>query len=236
MTEGKMHGDILGSYAYGFWNVVVVNVLFFLIFAVGFLEPKKKYEWRSMGALTGFLLALFTEMYGFPLSVFLMSSLLGDTYPALSPFAHSSGHLFLVLLGLSGSAIAMITLHWVSNGLVILGGIIVFLGWVKIHGAEEGILVDRGIYSVVRHPQYSGLFITTIGFLIQWPSILVLIMWPVLMLAYYKLAKREEKQLLEEFGEAFLKYRSRIPAFVPWFTVKCVAEGIQDVAENRYPE
>ena len=212
-----MHGDVLGSYAYGFWNVVIANVVFFLIFAVGFLEPKKKFEWRSMGALTGFLLALFTEMYGFPLSVFFLTSLLGDSYPALSPFAHSSGHLLLVLLGLSGSAAAMVSLHWVSNGLVILGGIIVFFGWVKIHGAKDGVLVDRGIYSLVRHPQYTGLFITTVGFLIQWPSLLVLIMWPVLMSAYYKLARREEGRLLEEFGEEFLNYRSRVPAFVPRF-------------------
>jgi len=212
-----MHGDSLGFYAYGFWSVVMANVVFFLIFAVGFLEPKKKYEWRSMGALTGFLLALFTEMYGFPLSVFFLTSLMGESYPVLSPFAHSSGHLLLVLLGLSNSAAAMVSLHWVSNGLIILGGIIVFFGWVKIHSAKEGALVDRGIYSLVRHPQYSGLFITTVGFLIQWPSLLVLIMWPVLMFAYYKLARREEGRLLEEFGEEFLRYRSRVSAFVPRF-------------------
>jgi protein-S-isoprenylcysteine O-methyltransferase Ste14 len=212
-----MHGDVLGLYAYGFWNVVLANVFFFLIFAVGFLEPKKRYEWRSMGALTGFLLALFTEMYGFPLTVFLLTSLMGDSYPALFPFTHSSGHLLLLLLGLSASATAMATLHWVSNGLVIFGGIILFCGWMKIHGAREGVLVDKGIYSVIRHPQYVGVFITTIGFLIQWPGLLSLIMWPILMFAYYRLAKREEGRLLEEFGAQFLIYKSRVPAFVPSF-------------------
>ena len=59
-------------------------------------------------------------------------------------------------------------------------------------------------------------------------------MWPVLMFAYYKLAKREEGRLLEEFGEEFQRYKSMVPAFVPRFRrVKRVAEGIQDLAANR---
>jgi len=210
-----MHGDDLGFYAYGFWNIVILNVVFFLIFAVGFFQPKKGYEWRSMGALAGFLVALFTEMYGFPLTIFVILVKLRDSYPVLDPFTHSSGHLLLVLFGLSQSAKAMVILHWISNGLVLAGGIVVFLGWRLIHSAPSGVLVDRGIYSIVRHPQYTGLFLTTVGFLIQWPGLLALIMWPILMFAYYKLAKREERSLLEEFGINFLKYRSRVPAFFP---------------------
>ncbi len=212
-----MHGDILGSYAYGLWNIVVLNVIFFLTFAVGFLQPKRRYEWRSMGALTGFLLALFTEMYGFPLTIFLLMGWLEGSYPALDPFAHSSGHLLLVFLGLSGSPGALAVLHLISNGLVFLGGLVVLLGWRMIHRAPEGMLMDRGIYSKVRHPQYSGLFLVTTGFLIQWPSLLALVMWPVLMFAYFRLAMREERDLLEQFGQGFLDYRRKVPAFVPRF-------------------
>ena len=210
-----MHGDSLGLYAYGLWNSVLLNVVFFLVFAVGFFQPKKGYEWRSMGALAGFLVALFTEMYGFPLTIFLVLTKLRDSYPALDPFTHSSGHLLLVLFGLSQSARAMVVLHLISNGLVLVGGVIVFLGWRLIHRVPDGMLVDRGIYSIIRHPQYTGLFLTTVGFLIQWPSLLALIMWPILIFAYYKLAMREERHLLEEFGQSFLQYRSRVPAFIP---------------------
>jgi len=210
-----MHGESLGGYAYGMWPVVVFNIILFLFFAIGFLRPKKKIEWRSMGAFLGFLVALFTEMYGFPLTIFFLTSLMGKSYPVLDPFSHPSGHLVLVFLGLAHIPIAMVILHIITNGLIFLGIYLMYSGWMKIYKAKEDKLVTDGIYSYVRHPQYGGLFLITVGFLIQWPSLITLVMWPLLAFAYYKLAMREERDLEKQFSEEFIEYRRRVPAFTP---------------------
>ena len=210
-----MHGESLGGYAYGMWPVVAFNIILFLFFAVGFLKPKKKFEWRSMGAFVGFLVALFTEMYGFPLTIFFLTSWMGKNYPVLDPFSHSSGHLVLVFLGLAHISVAMIILHIITNVLIFFGLFLMYSGWMKIYKAKEDKLVTDGIYRHVRHPQYVGLFLVTVGFLIQWPSLTTVVMWPLLTFAYYRLAKREEKELEGKFEQEFLKYKIEVPAFIP---------------------
>jgi len=210
-----MHGGSLGAYAYGMWPVVVFNIFLFLFFAIGFLKPRKRFEWRSMGAFVAFIVALFTEMYGFPLTIYLLTTWLGKSYPVLDPFSHQSGHLVLVFLGLSHSSVAMIILHLISNGIIFLGFYLMYKGWMLIYGAKGEKLITEGVYSRVRHPQYSGLFLITVGFLIQWPTLITLIMWLILIFAYYKLAMREEKDLEKQFGEEFLDYKKKVPAFTP---------------------
>ncbi len=212
-----MHGEGLSSYAYGMWPVVVFNILLFLFFAISFVKPKKRVEWRTMGAFIGFLVALFTEMYGFPLTIYFLSAWMGKSYPVLDPFSHPSGHLVLVFLGLAHSPAAMAMLHLITNSIIFFGFYLMYKGWLLIHGARGEKLVTEGVYSYVRHPQYSGLFLITIGFLIQWPSVTTLIMWPILMFAYYKLAMREERDMEEQFGQEFLEYKTRVPAFLPKF-------------------
>ena len=210
-----MHGEEAGNYAYGMWPVVVFNVLLFLFFVVGFVDPKKRFEWRSMGAFVAFIVALFTEMYGFPLTIYLLSGWLGQDYPVLNPFTHAHGHLWLVFLGLADSPLAMSLLHLISNGLIFFGIYTIYRGWILIHDAKEDKLVTGGVYAVVRHPQYSGIFLVIIGFLIQWPTVITLFMFPTLVYAYYRLAMREEKMCLEKFGKEYEQYRRRVPAFVP---------------------
>jgi protein-S-isoprenylcysteine O-methyltransferase Ste14 len=210
-----MHGEELGSYAYGMWSAVYFNAALFAFFAIGFLRPRKKLEWRSMGAFVGFLVALFTEMYGFPLTIYFLSTWMGKSYPVLDPFSHPSGHLVLVFLGLAHSAAAMTILHLISNGIIFFGFYLLYKGWILIHGAKGDKLVTGGVYSYVRHPQYDGLFLITIGFLIQWPSLTTLIMWPILIFAYYRLAMREEKDAEKQFGQGFLEYKKKVPAFIP---------------------
>jgi len=210
-----MHGEEIGTYAYGLWTIVAFNIALVLFFAISFIDPKKRFEWRTMGAFIGFVAALFTEMYGFPLTIYLLSGWMGRYYPALNPFSHSSGHLVLVFLGLEDAPEAMGILHLISNAIIFFGFYVMYKGWQLIHGAQGEQLVTEGIYAHVRHPQYSGLFLITIGFLIQWPSISTLIMWPVLMVAYYKLALREEKDVEHQFGQEFLEYQQRVPRFFP---------------------
>lgn len=206
-----MHGDGV-SYAYGFWSLVAVNVLLFLFFILSFITPAKKREWRSMGVTTAFIVALFTEMYGFPLTIYILTAALGSRYPALNPFAHESGHLWVAFF--KGGAIMLTLIHVISNGLMLAGFMIMAAGWRKVHGAR-GAMVTDGIYGFVRHPQYSGLFLVTIGLLIQWPTIITALMWPVLVTAYYKLSKKEEEEMEQEFGEAYGKYKEKTPMFIP---------------------
>lgn len=212
-----MHGEELGGYAYGMWPVVIFNIFLFLFFAISFIKPKKRFEWGSMGAFAGFLVALFTEMYGFPLTIYFISTWMGKSYPVLDPFSHPSGHLVLVFLGLAHSNAAMTILHLISNVLIFFGFYLMYKGWMLIHGVKGGKLVTEGVYSYVRHPQYSGLFLITIGFLIQWPSLTTLIMWPILIFAYYKLAMREERDVEKQFGQEFLEYKRKVRAFIPRF-------------------
>jgi protein-S-isoprenylcysteine O-methyltransferase Ste14 len=195
------------------WGMVVANALFFLFFALSFLAPRGKFEWRSMGVFTAFIVALFTEMYGFPLTVFILTSLLGSKYPALDPFSHKSGHLLLTFLG--GDEMVLVFIHLISNGLMLLGFVIMGMGWRKIH-SSQGALVTDGVYKWVRHPQYVGLFLVSVGLLIQWPTIATLASWPILMGVYYRLAKREEREMEMRFGENYLSYSKRVRGFFPF--------------------
>ena len=88
-------------------------------------------------------------------------------------------------------------------------------GWVLIHASQGKRLVTDGVYAHVRHPQYSAIFLITAGFLLQWPTIITLFMWPVLMIAYYRLAMKEEREVEKQFGKAYLDYKKKVPAFLP---------------------
>ena len=211
-----MHGVDYGGFAYGFWTMVLFSVLLTLSIVFSYVKPKNKFEWRSMGAFIGFIVALFTEMYGIPLTIYFLTGWLGSKYPVLDPFSHSSGYLVLVFLGLSHSAWAMAILHIITNAVIFFGFYIVYKGWQQIHAAKEDELVTDGIYKYIRHPQYVGMWLVTVGFLIQWPTFITLIvMWPVLMILYHSLSKREERQLLDKFGNKFERYKTKVPAYIP---------------------
>ena len=206
-----MHGENI-SYAYGFWFLVLVNVAIFGFFILSFLTPFKKHEWRAMGVTLGFFVALFTEMYGIPLTIYILTAVLGSKYPALNPFSHASGHLWLTFLG--GGALMMTVIHIISNGLTVIGFVIMWKGWKLIHDAKDSLVME-GPYAYVRHPQYSGLFVIMIGMLIQWPTIITALMFPVLVFIYYRLSKKEEDEMIKTFGDEYKQYRGRVPMFIP---------------------
>lgn len=211
-----MHGENI-PFAYGLWTLVIVNVVLFAFFILSYLTPVKKREWRSMGVTLAFFVALFTEMYGFPLTIYILTGVLGSRYPVLNPFSHASGHLWLVLFG--GGPAMMTVIHLISNGLVLIGFVIMWKGWKLIHGAK-GELVTGGPYAYVRHPQYSGLFLVMIGMLIQWPTIITAAMFPVLIFVYYRLSKREEREMMELFGGQYRIYTEKTPMFIPGLSGK----------------
>ena len=199
-------------YDYGLWLLVAVNAGILVVFLLGFLRPARRREWGGFGVVTAFLVALFTEMYGFPLTIYLLAAALGrDPFP--DPFAHDSGNLIASLLGLREWS----WLFMLLGGAVIFAGLLaVSAGWRRIHAAQRtGELVTDGPYAVVRHPQYSGLLLVIVGALIQWPTLVTAVMAPVLAVTYLRLAAREERALRERFGAAYDKYARRTPAFVP---------------------
>ena len=206
-----MHGEEIG-FGYVFWSLVLVNVGIFVILTLSYLTPVKRREWRSLGVFAAFIVALFTEMYGFPLTIYVLTAVLGSRYPALNPFSHSSGHLWITLLG--GGAWMSVVIHVISNGLMLAGLLLMGAGWHRIHRAQ-GTLVTDGPYAWVRHSQYSGLFLISIGLLVQWPTIITVATWPILIAVYYRLARREEREAEAVFGDAYRAYEVRVPMFVP---------------------
>ena len=201
--------------AYGLWPLVIINVAIFVIFALSFYKPRTARDWRSFGAFSAFLVALFTEMYGFPLTVYLLSGWLASRYPGIDLFSHNSGHLLQTLLGWKGDT-HFSPLHWLSDGLVAVGFILIGAAWKVLYEAQRTHQVAAsGLYAYTRHPQYAGFIIIILGFLIQWPTLITLIMFPILVTMYIKLARREERESLAEFGEAYAQYAARTSAFFP---------------------
>lgn len=202
----------LDKYAYGLWGSVILNILVFGIFTYTAFKPATKRDWRTLGAFTAFMVALFSEMFGFPLTIYFLTSILGSKYPVFDPFTHLNGHLWVALSG--GSIVMYSILHPLSNVFIFSGLIVIAIGWKGIH-AGNGELVTSGIYKYIRHPQYSGFVLMIVGFLIQWPTIITLIMAPILLIMYTKLSKKEEKKMVELFGEKYEEYRKQVPAFIP---------------------
>lgn len=200
------------DYAYGLWIIAAFNIGLFLFFFISFLPPKGRWEWRNLGIVTAFLVALFSEMYGFPLTIYLLTGWLGDAYPVLQPFNHKYGHLWVVVFG--GSTLAWAIVMGLSLVFMLAGYMLLSKGWRQIHAAQ-GSMIKEGIYAYARHPQYTGLFLVITGFLVQWPTILTVLMAPILIYAYVRLAFSEEKHMTEEFAQEYTTYRERVPAFFP---------------------
>lgn len=201
--------------AYGLWGLVAINVLVFAIFAFSFTQPRTSRGWRSFGAFTAFLVALFAEMYGFPLTIYLLAGWLQRRYPGLDVLTHDTGHLWETLLGTTSDP-HLSPLHLLSNVLIGGGFVLLGTGWRVLYAAQQaGQLATTGPYARLRHPQYLAFILILLGFLLQWPTLLTLLMFPVLTWMYVRLARREEREALAEFGEAYARYMAATPAFIP---------------------
>jgi len=204
-----------GAPSYGLWSLVVINSAIFIFFAFSFFKPRTKRDWRSFGAFSAFLVALFTEMYGFPLTIYVLSGWLQSRYPGINWLAHDSGHLLEMLFGWKTNP-HLGPFHLLSFVLIGAGFILIARSWRVLYEAQrQKRLAISGPYGYVRHPQYAGFILVMLGFLFQWPTLLTLVMFPVLVWVYARLARREEQETIASFGEAYLRYREAVPAFVP---------------------
>lgn len=201
--------------AYGLWSLVLINSALFIFFAFTFFKPQTKRDWRSFGAFSAFLVALFTEMYGFPLTIYLLSGWLQNKYPGVDWFSHDAGHVLEMLFGWKANPHAG-PFHFLSFVLIGGGFVLISAAWKVLYDAQQQHrLATTGVYARVRHPQYIGFVLVMFGFLLQWPTFLTLLMFPVLVIMYVRLARAEERETIREFGDVYRAYMAQVPSFIP---------------------
>lgn len=204
-TVWMVRGQAVTYFMQGRWDLVTINVIIFMFFLI-LLTYRHKMNWRSKGIYSAFIIALFAEMYGFPLTTYLLVSRIEAVNIPYEPATVFSFNLF-------GTEFAMSAMMLFGSALTIVGIVLVILGWTHIY-KYKGKLVKTGIYSVIRHPQYTGIIFIITGWIVHWPTIPTLLMWPLLVWTYYKLALREEKDLEKAFGKKALKYKAEVPGFI----------------------
>lgn len=185
-------------------TVIILLIIIFTIFLLLFFLPRKRRDWIGVGIAQAFLISFIFEMFGFAFTFYVLVSL-GIITSGANPVYE--------LMNISPEQAKVF--EYVGLFLIFFGSFLVFLGWKEIYSGK-GKLVTKGIYGFCRHPQYLGLILIATGFLVFWPNILTLIMWFVLIIAYYKLAKIEERELLKEFGEEYKEYKKNTPMFF-WY-------------------
>jgi protein-S-isoprenylcysteine O-methyltransferase Ste14 len=187
---------------------VILNLALLCLFVL-FTKFRRRAARLPTSIYLAFIIALYVEMYGFPLTMYIMTWLLGYSNP---------GNLWYFLADLTGRdffvTIFMNFMLPISNIIIIFGIFSIVSGWKEIF-RKKGQLVTSGIYAHVRHPQYMGLLLLTIGINVLWVTISTIILWPILAIMYFRLAKEEEKTMEEKFGEIYRKYKTRVPMFIP---------------------
>lgn len=210
-----MSGD---TTSYGLWSLVFINSAVFVLFAYSFFKPRSGRDWRSFGAFGAFLVALFTEMYGFPLTIYFLSGWLQSRFPGIDWFSHDAGHILEMIFGWRTNPhfgpFHVLSILFIGGGFLLIG-----TAWKVLYAAQSRRgLATTGPYSYVRHPQYAGFILVMLGFLIQWPTLLTLAMFPVLVVMYVRLARSEEREVLAEFGDSYRAYMASVPGFFPKVT------------------
>jgi len=194
----------------GHWVLAAIMAVIASWILYKYIAPKSLKEWRNAGLIQAFIIALYAEMYGFPLTIYLLTSFFGLDVPWL----HMRGHLWATLLGLgeTGALVEMI----IGLALVVLGLALIFRGWYLIYKAQKkDELITGGTYQYMRHPQYTGIFLALFGQLIHWPTAPTLVLFPFIVWAYYRLSRREEKAMISKFGEEYRTYMRKVPMFFP---------------------
>jgi hypothetical protein len=196
---------------YGNWSLVLASIIIStFIFTVFFARPKK-IDWKLYGLTEAFIISLFTEMFGIPLTIYLIS-----TYLQIDiPLNGLTGHLWataLAYLGLVSLETGVSIVMGISIGFIGVGLLFLIGGWYQVYLSRGGI-ANSGLYGLVRHPQYLGIILIITGFIIQWPTVPTLIMYPILLFVYYRQAVKEEEIMINRFGKEYIMYMKSTPRF-----------------------
>lgn len=200
-------------YDYNNWLLVFLNIGIFFYFLKSSFKPRTKTDWQTYHSFGAFIIALFAEMYGFPLTIYLLTSLFGKKFGL--DFTHDNGHLLNTFLGIKGDPHFSV-LHILSYVLIIGGFSLLGSAWKILYRAQrKHKLAISGIYAHIRHPQYLAFILIIFGFLIQWPTLITLLMAPVLVWRYTRLARLEEKEMQEQFDTSYMHYYKHTATFIP---------------------
>ena len=203
--------------AYGLWSLVIINSALFIFFALSYFKPRTSRDWRTFGAFSAFIVALFVEMYGFPLTIYLLYPWLARRFPGVDPLGHDVGHLWYPLLGFTGNP-HLNPIHFASTIVILLGFWLLAAAWRVLYAAQTAsTLATSGPYARIRHPQYVAFVLIMLGFLLQWPTVVTLVLFPILVVTYTRLAIREEVDVGAAFGVEWDRYAAQTPRFIPAF-------------------
>ncbi len=194
----------------GTWSITIIMVILVSWVVYRYLVPRSFREWRNLGLIQAFIVALYAEMYGFPLTIYILTAF----FDVDIPWIHVKGHLWSSLLGL-GEEWAMVEMI-VGYAFVFMGLSLIVRGWKQIYEARKGeSLVTDGLYGYMRHPQYTGIYLAIFGQIVHWPTIPTIALFPFIVLAYHHLARKEEKVMIEKFGDEYRTYMKNVPMFFP---------------------
>jgi methanethiol S-methyltransferase len=193
----------------GVWGLAAIVVVIVSWLMYRYLAPTSWKEWTRAGVLQAFIIAFYAEMYGFPLTIYFLARYFG-----LDLAWTEGGNLWAQLFG---TPVAHVVAMVIGYTIVFAGATLVAEGWRRIHQARrQNRLMTDGVYARVRHPQYTGLFLIVFGEgIVHWPTIVSVVVFPVIVIAYTMLARREERQMVEQFGDEYREYQRRVPMLIP---------------------
>lgn len=193
-----------------FWGAAAISIVIVSWFFYRAVAPQSWKEWTRAGVVQAFIIAFYAEMYGFPVTLYLLTRLFGLDVAG----TFWDGNLWIYL---TGTQAAMLVSMLIGYSIVLFGVALVTAGWREVYRArKEKRLATEGVYAVVRHPQYTGILLVMFGEgVVHWPTVFSLAAFPIVVVAYLLLGRKEERQMVETFGSQYLEYQKRVPMFFP---------------------